>query len=77
MLSYRKQPQTQTPSEVLRRGDSGGGAGVMVGSGSKIWLFNTKEAGMQRVNPFGGLSSANKGTGLKTKVEGGGAVGER
>lgn len=31
---------------------------------------------MQRVNPFGGLSSANKGTGLQTKVEGGGAVGE-
>lgn len=41
-----------------------------------MWLFNTKETGMQRVNLFRGLSSTNKGTGLQTKVEGGGAVGE-
>lgn len=32
---------------------------------------------MQRVNPVGGFSSVNKGTGLQTKVEGGGAKGER
>lgn len=57
-------------------GTAGAGLGVAAGSGSQIWLFNTKEAGMQRVNPFGGLSSANKGTGLQTKVVGGGAKGE-
>lgn len=57
-------------------GDGGGGAGLAARSGSWIWLLNTKEDGMQRVNPFGGLSSANKGTGLQTKVEGGGAKGE-
>ncbi len=34
------------------------------------WLFNTKKTGMQGVNPFEG-SSANKRTGLQTKVGGG------
>ncbi len=36
----------------------------------EIWLFNTKKTGMQGVNPFDD-SSANKRTGLQTKVGGG------
>lgn len=41
----------------------------------EIWLFNTKKTGMQGVNPFEG-SSANKRTGLQTKVGGGTHRGE-
>lgn len=46
------------------------------GQGLGFSCLTQKEPGMQRVNPFVGLSNTNKGTSLQTKVEGGGLKGE-